>query len=300
MSPNEADDRTQQVPRPEPEITQAIPPPTSSPAPADDRQLAAELSRRGIPPDEIQRILALSRGENAPEPAPKGKVVRPTPPILPPSEAFKAQPSISFPDFRDTSTSDRMDADKLLTAVNIARRRGNFKEAEARCREAIEIVPKDAAALELYGDVLQGVGRVDDAIAAYQRAVEADAKRKSAEKKFAELTLLQNREIEILRDEYIPRNPFVAVVFSGLCPGAGQIYNGDTVKGILMATAFICCLLVIEWSPLGLPGSRHGKEVHLTGSLVGFLAAAAITYAIALIDANMGARRGKRRSGWDV
>jgi hypothetical protein len=64
-----------------------------------------------------------------------------------------------------------------------------------------------------------------------------------------------------------------------------------------MAATFICFILLIEWSPWGLPGA-HGRG--LTAGLVCLLAGAALTYMLAIIDANMGARRGKRRSGWDV
>jgi len=279
-------DRTRETPTGPPPLNQA----------EQNRRLAAELAQRGVPPEEVQRLLALERGET-PAPAKPGPPAATTPPPLPPSEALVPKPTITLPPFRDATPQQRMEADRLLTAANVARRRGHFKEAEQHCREAIELVPQDAAALELYGDIFQSIGRVDDALFAYQRATEADPKRASAEKKYAELMLLQNREIELLRVEYIPRNPNVAVLFSALLPGAGQVYNGEPLKGLLIFLSMVICAALLGWTGLGFPGSQN----RITASLVLFMALAAMTYIYAVIDANIIARRGKRpKTGWEV
>jgi tetratricopeptide (TPR) repeat protein len=263
-----------------------------------DRRLASELSRRGVPPEEIERLLALGQPAAAvPGPPPKAASVIPVPPVPPPAEPYEPKPAIALPDFRESTPQERMEADRLLTAANIARRRGNFQEAEKACRQAIELVPDDAAALELYGDIFQAVGRVDDALYSYQRAHEADPKRQSAEKKYAELMLLQNREIEALREEYIPRNPNVAILFSALFPGAGQVYNGKPLKGFFIALAMLVCVLVLGWTPLGFP---H-RQQNIPFSLVLFLILAGAVYIYAVVDANLSARQGRRtKSGWEV
>ncbi len=262
-----------------------------------DRRLAQELSRRGIAPDEVQRLLSLGRAD-IPQPTKKrGAPALVSPPELPPSEAFVPKPTITLPDFREHSTQERIDADRLLTGANISRRRGLFKQAEKECLEAIQLVPADAAALELLGDILQSVGRVDDATYAYGRAMEADSSRKTAEKKYAELMLAQNREIEILRQEFIPRNPSVAVLLSGVLPGAGQMYNGETIKGLIALGVTLGILAAIFWSPYGLPHSQNG----IPNSLVTLLIAFCVVYLYAVIDAKIGASRGKRmKSGWEV
>lgn len=299
-SPAENPDRTQPVPSPEAddERTQTVEPRRPEISPEErDRLLAAELTRRGIPPDEIQRLVALGRESTAPPPKRSGRVI-PTPPPIPPSEPFEPKPTITLPDFRESTPQERNDADKLLTAANIARRRGLFKEAEQRCREALDLIPSDAAALELYGDVLQGLGRVDDAVYAYGRAKEADPKRAMAEIKYAELTLAQNREIEMLRTEFIPRNPLVAIIFSALFPGAGQMYNGDSLKGICVVIGFFACVILLGWTHFGFPGIR-GTYVPITAYVL--TAAAGLTYIYAVVDANLSAKRGKRpKSGWEV
>jgi tetratricopeptide (TPR) repeat protein len=294
-------DRTQPIPStrdpggaPADERTQSIPSP-AAPAPDDaDKRLIHELTRRGVPPDEIQRLVAMSRGAPAPAPAKKAAPVVVSPPELPPSEAFEPKPTITLPDFREHTTEQRIEADRLLSAANVSRRRGAFQQAEEQVRQALALTPKDAAALELYGDILQAVGRVDDAVYCYGRAKEADPSRRSAEKKYAELTLLQNREIELLRMEYIPRNATVAVIFSAVLPGAGQIYNGQPAKGLILIAAALACVGLIFWSPLGFPHAAGG----LPTSLVTLLIALAVIYLYAVVDANSGG--GRPKSGWEV
>lgn len=301
-----------QRPMPELERTQQVPPP-SAPALRDAEQgkrltdeltrlseaeqakrLATELSRRGLPPDEVQRMMAL--GTTQPTLS-KGKKAIVLPPPIPPSTPYVPKPTITLPPFRESGTQERMEADRLLTAANIARRRGSFAEAEKSCRAALELIPKDAPALELYGDILQAVGRVDDAMYAYQRAVEADAKRKTAEKKYAELALMQDRSVDMLRDDYIPRNANLAVFFSALFPGAGQVYNGETLKGIALAVVGGLCVYLLGWTPYGFTKSLK----QITPQLAFSIAITGAVYIYAVVDANLGARRGKKRaSGWEV
>lgn len=265
-----------------------------------DRRLAAELTKRGVPPDEIARLLALGRAE--PSSPAAGPVPTPTPvakePPLPPSEPYVPKPTIALPPFRESSPEEKEKADRLLTRANLARRRGQYQEAEQACREAIELTPSDAVALELYGDILQSCGRVDDALYAYEQAKKADPSRATAEKKYAELMLMQNREVELLRMEYIPRNPRVAVLFTALFPGGGQLYNGEATKGLLIAVTMLVLVLILGWTPLGFPGVG---EKGITVWLVLFTLLALAVYIYAVVDANIGAGGSRRpRSGWEI
>ncbi len=289
-------DKTQEANHNAHDKTQAVAPPIGQEE--ADRRLALELSRRGVPPDEVQRLVRLGRAETAPVSG-KGKAVAAvaSPPVIPPSEAFIPTPTISLPEYRESSQQERTEADRMLTSANIERRRGRLADAEKQCRAAIDLIPSDGAALEMYGDILQALGRVDDAVYSYGRAKEADPKRRSAEKKFAELTLMQNREIQLLRVEFIPRNPTVAVVFSALFPGAGQVYNGDVLKGLLVVVIFILSVFVLGWTNLGFSASKS----QITAPLVFFMLLAGGVYIYGVVDANLSARRGKRpRSGWEV
>jgi tetratricopeptide (TPR) repeat protein len=287
---------TRAVPTPAQERTTLVTPPASrTPASdSDERKLAKELAKRGVASDEVERLLAM--GRKVPAPTKKGARPLPSAPIVPPSQAYVPKPTITLPPFRASTTDERQRAERMLTGANISRRRGLFAQAERECREALDLVPGDAAALELYGDILQAVGRVDDALYAYQRATEADPNRKTVEKKYAELMLLQNREINLLRDESIPRSASLAVILSAVFPGTGQLYNGDTLKGLVIGIIVGSCIYLLGWSPFGF----HKGLKSLSPPLVFFTAIAAITYAYAVVDANLSARRGKIRSGWDV
>ncbi len=290
-------EKTQAVPRPvEPQLNKLDP----------DTKLASELAKRGVPADEIKRLVNLNSAAIATSKKKQNNKRNgdedlssqfATPGlVIPPSKAYVPKPTIRLPEFRESTTSERMEADRKLTSSNIARRRGKFQEAEQECRAALELIPKDASALEMFGDIMQSLGRVDDALYAYETANKADAKRASAEKKYAQLMLLQNREIEMLRTEYIPRNPIVAVFFTALCPGAGQMYNGQTMKGLILAAMVFGSLAVLFGTPLG-----HHKGQGLTGPTIFFALVTAIAYIYAIVDAHSCARLGKKlNSGWDI
>jgi len=269
------------------------PSPDASGASADER-LAAELRRRGVPEEEVARLLRLSAAAARPATwpaAPSTSVPSPAPP-----EPFTPHPTIDFPAFRETSEKEREEADRVLTSAHLARRRGDFAQAERLCRQALELSPGDAVALELYGDVLQAVGRVDDALAAYERATQADPARPGPGKKHAELLLLQDRSVEALRFEAVPRNPFVAMLLSTICPGAGQFYNGDAVKGLTLALIGLVCVLAVLWSPWGWSAGR-GMNVPFTAVMLLVFAG---DWIYAVVDAKRGAEERPSRSGWEV
>jgi len=249
-----------------------------------------------VPPDEVARLISLGRTASA-----AGSGVAPGPAPFGAPAASTPKSTLELPEFRDGTPAQVAEAERLLTAANLARRRGRFGDAERSCLEAITLVPKDASALEMLGDILQELGRVDDAIACYKRATEADSARKSAERKYGELTLMQDPDIERLRQEYIPRNANVAVLFSALCPGAGQMYNGDQAKALIIALLALLCVIILGWTPLGFPGRATGGGVSM--SLACFLLVAAAVYLYGVIDAARGARATgsrSRKSGWEV
>lgn len=260
----------------------------------DDRALAQALAARGVPPEEIQRLLSLSKSQG---PQPPSTPVSAQSSAVPEAAAksFKPQPTISFPEFRDATPADAEKAERLFRQASLHRRRGRFGEALNECLEAIHLTPRDAAGLELLGDILQALGRVDDALAAYQRASEADPKRATAEKKYAELLLLQDRTLSSgLHTE--PRNPYMAVLLSALCPGAGQYYNGQVVKGLVMAVLALLLVVALLWTPFGFAGGGG-----VTASSAFLMTCLGALYIVSLVDANVTARASSRSSsGWDV
>jgi tetratricopeptide (TPR) repeat protein len=251
-------------------------------------KLEQDLIKMGMKAEEIRRLLDAKANTSDPDAGPPGSNVgrgaraMPSMPLSPPaaptgraavsqrraareadlhsfaaelqSNAAAAQTraieaaSQALPAFRESSAQEIRQAEQLLREASIARRREKFREAEAKCRDAIALVPKDAAALELLGDLLQGVARTEEALAAYRRALEADPKRASAERKYGDL-LARQQNWNAIDPEAVPKNPLVATMLSLLLPGSGQIYNGEWIKGtIIMACAVLC---VLAWFYIG-------------------------------------------------
>jgi tetratricopeptide (TPR) repeat protein len=203
-----------------------------------------------------------------------------------------------FPPFRPSSPQEIRQSEQLLRDAASLRRREKYAEAEAKCREALDLVPKDAAGLELLGDLLQGIARIDEALAAYKRAVEADPKRASAERKLADL-LVQQQQWNGPDPEAAPKKPYVAV-FLSLIPGLGQFHNGDTGKGLFFLAADAGCYYLIAQSPWGAAG--HHVAHRFDFGWLACLTATAVVVLAAGIDAAIVAKNGgaRPRSGWDV
>jgi len=239
------------------------------------RKLEMDLARMGMKSDEIKRLLDASANTTAPPPVSATTYVPAATPVLPvidtraPKKAnahlkvaaraadlhsFAAQlqsssaanrvqaieaVTLDLPEFRDSTVQERQQAEGMLREVFALRKREKYAEAITKCREALGLVPSDAAALEMYGDLLQGVARTNEAMAAYKRATEADPKRVSAERKYGDLLMRQGKWQEPDTEE-VSRNPIAAAAFSLLIPGAGQIHNGEKLKGaVLLACAAV-------------------------------------------------------------
>lgn len=299
------------------------------------RQLEAELARLGMSPEEVRRLLFARPDTSAPSagrmepgvPPASLPVVAPLPQTGPVPvtrtgaggaslqqlatqavarsmerlmEAIE-EAARALPAFRESSHAEVQQAEVLLREAHLLRRRERYPEAIARCREAIDLVPGDASALELYGDLLQGVARIPEALAAYRQATLADPKRASAERKYGDL-LMRQQQWDIGDPEAVPKNGVVAAMLSLVVPGAGQIYNGEGIKGLffLLGTAF--SLFLIFWSPWGLNARQTGINPVLTATLI-FVC---VLYLISVTDAGMTARgaRSIRRArpdrGWEV
>ncbi|MCS7252847.1 MAG: tetratricopeptide repeat protein [Armatimonadota bacterium] len=132
----------------------------------------------------------------------------------------------------------------LLLRANVERTRGNYQRALELVKRAYELAPDNPQVLELYGDILRARGRLKEALEMYQAALQKVHHKPSVEEKIASLTLELSeiaRQEELrawLREhpEHRPRakNPTLAVLASMMIPGAGQVYNGDFVKGFAL------------------------------------------------------------------
>ncbi|HLK59401.1 MAG TPA: hypothetical protein VKU00_22765 [Chthonomonadaceae bacterium] len=327
---------TRVMPAPPPGAPPAPQPATPTPPVRPDvladaekrRKVEADLKKIGMSPDEIRRLI------NADAASYDTPVAPLPPPVSPPSAGPTAAPkrakrdaaaaslqsfaaelmtsnaaknkqavqnvNLDLPPFRESSTQEKIQAEALLREASMLRRRERYREAEAKCREAINLTPSDAAALELLGDLLQGVARTDEALAAYKRATEADAKRSSAEKKYADL-LTRQQNWGNYNPEEPPRNVLLTMVMSALLPGAGQLFCGQWTKGIFFLIATAVCTYLLAWSPFGFQGERI--HTHINTSLIVCTGLSLVLYIVCLIDARSSALNyGKRggASGWEV
>jgi tetratricopeptide (TPR) repeat protein len=201
------------------------------------------------------------------------------------STAAVREVHLDLPPFRESSVAESVQAEALLRDASMMRRREKFKEAELKVREAIVLTPKDGAALELLGDILQGVGRVDEALAAYKRATEADSKRANAERKYGDL-LMRQQNWNFADPEAVAPNRWLNSILS-LLPGVGQAFNGDWAKAATFFILDVVCILLLFYSPWAVnkPGS-HVRPITLAS-----FALTIVTYIAAVMDSNISAAR---------
>ncbi len=138
----------------------------------------------------------------------------------------------------------------------------------------------------MLGDILQGVGRVDEALAAYKRATEADAKRTAAERKYGDL-LMRQQNWNFADPEAVAPNRWLNSIVS-LLPGVGQAFNGDWVKAIVFFVLDLICALMI-W--LATKTDSHVPRTVMFAAL----AFAIVTYLAALMDSNIAVARKRMR-----
>lgn len=148
---------------------------------------------------------------------------------------------------------------RRVTAANIQFRRGNVSEAETAAKALLAEKPGDAAVSELLGDIAETRGDWDTAIASYQAALGAEPGRATAEAKIGRAVLRraeQQRQktlgvayaatdASLMRRSGGERSGWLVVAGSALCPGLGQIVQGQTVKGGVMAGVFLLGVVLL-------------------------------------------------------
>ena len=161
-------------------------------------------------------------------------------------------------------------AAKEQAAISLLLRRGSFAEAEAAAQAILATRPNDAFAQETLGDVLAARGDVDGAKAAYKTAMAHEPGRASAESKFATLTL-EGEEARrraalgvgyAAEDTHLVRSGagrglWAGIVGSAICPGLGQIVQGQTTKGVILVAIYIAGLGMLALLPKGDSGHSY-------------------------------------------
>lgn len=287
------------------------------------RELERDLAKMGMSAGEIRQLLNANSATFEPTeplkaPKPAAAPVKPLP--VPPLSAPKSKKRTSaddlqmfaaemmakktaakiervetamrdLPAFRESTAQEKRDAEALLRDASLLRRRERFSEAEEKCRQALELSPKDSAGLEFLGDLLQGVARTDEALAAYKRAIEADPKRSSAEGKYADLLTLQEN-YDSYDPEEVVKNPWAATLLSGLFPGIGQLYNGETVKGFFFFGLVGACYF---YSSLAHAPSPKGR---MDWSHIMLLIVVGVIWVVSMADASSTAKRLRNNPRW--
>lgn len=300
------------------------------------KQIEDDLRRMGMSPAEVQLLLNADARSFDPTAAEMGQPARsaPIPPSSVPQpasapsnvkaaananakssmhsmQAFAAelmaqkaaaqtqavrQVSLDLSPFRESSRDEIREAETLLRDAAMYRRKENFREAEAKVRAALQLVPKDAAALELFGDILQGVARTNEALAAYQRAKEADPKRSSAERKYGELLVLQ-QQWDMTDTEATRTSSRLGIILSLLFPGLGQFNNRDYIKGTVFLALDALCIYLLAFSPWGFGTKQHhGLSIGLIAPVV----LTVVAYITALIDTISSQQSGTKGRGWNI
>lgn len=148
-------------------------------------------------------------------------------------------------------TDVQSQVERLLRDAHLARMRQQWSISETLCRKALELAPADAMGLEMLGDLLHDKGSVEEALALYRKALEQQPAKASLEEKIARAVLQKDQDerdrvaAQLFLDspgnvKERKRNATMALLLSLVCPGAGQIFNGQYVKGgILLVVGLI-------------------------------------------------------------
>ena len=186
-----------------------------------------------------------------------------------PSRPAASRPVPPRPPRRDYEAEE--EAGRRLTNAHILLRRGLTAEAETSVRAILAERAGDAAAHELLGDVLAVRDDWDGAAAAYQAALAREPGRASAETKFGTATLRraerERREklgvayaatdAAMVRREGGSRGAWPVILGSVICPGLGQVVQGQTVKGGILIAIYLLGILLLALLPHGGSGRSY-------------------------------------------
>ena len=142
-----------------------------------------------------------------------------------------------------------------VIAARTALRRGQKEAARDKLKEAFELSPTDAGALELLGDIFMEEGEQEKALRVYERGLEFHPRQVAFEEKIAlayldlgEMQRDADRRKAVAEgsdpDKLLERNPKLAMIFSLIIPGSGQYYNGDGERAGLVGGAALTLFLL--------------------------------------------------------
>jgi tetratricopeptide (TPR) repeat protein len=201
--------------------------------------------------------------------------------------------------------------EQLLRDAHLQRMRQQWAAAETLCRQALELSPEDPLGMEMLGDLLSEKGSLEPALDSYRKAFARQPQKAALEEKIARLVLRKGEEErERLEAELMlsspsgnaarKRNATLAILLSVLCPGGGQLFNGEHVKGgILLAVGLVALAFgapdLLKMF-LGLIGPLpRGQSIDGMRAALGILAGLIWLYSI--LDAAAQAGKGNKKTG---
>lgn len=207
-------------------------------------------------------------------------------------------------------TADEQANILLGEAVRLRAQR-RYKEGIAKCLDAIKLVPANAEAFEILGDLYNESSLHQAAIEAYRRSIELAPSFPRVEEKLARAALdadKSTRQRQIAQDLLsgrMPvrtrrRSPATVGLMSFLVPGLGQLANQEFGKAVAILVVWMA-LLGLQFSAAGgiMAQHRGGSGLDLFGTLMAFFIPPALwwtllqaaVYGYAVIDAAVIASR---------
>ncbi len=184
-----------------------------------------------------------------------------------------------------TDPSQREAFDLKLRAARLGVLRHSYTEAERTLREALELIPDDAEALELHADVLAELHSVDEAINTYRKVMNASDSTSpqhiSAERKMATLILKQTGlQAPPPPPSIIVGTPTLNFLVSMMIPGLPQMLMGRLPAGVLLCGMWLVTVASLIFSTPDMASLQHVT----TGQVV-LIAMLVAIYTIAVTDA---------------
>lgn len=136
-------------------------------------------------------------------------------------------------------------AGALVMAARSAHRRGNKTEAKELLRQAFQIDPNDSGGLELLGDFYLEEGEQEKALKIFERGLRYHPKHHAFEEKIGicHVDLAEMRRHRERREQIMAQGglePWLVISLprafglSAVLPGAGQVYIGQSTRGLTL------------------------------------------------------------------
>jgi tetratricopeptide (TPR) repeat protein len=175
---------------------------------------------------------------------------------------------------------------ELLGRATLLRARGESDQALRLVQEAVDLDQNSWESHELAGDLYLDMGRGEQALDSYRRARQLNESRGVLEEKIGRAALVRAARQRVSaaseallagrgQPSDVRRKPGIAALLSFLIPGLGQLYNGEVVKGFIMAALFLALFGLtavafrgyIAASPASSQGVLYGPRIDATAVL---------------------------------